>query len=144
MKIQNLIRYSRFGFLVLLTHFFIQCSTSTLNTNKIALKLAKLETEGTIRQSEKKDAFLLFFEEQLIDNFSSIGFGHRIKEIKENWNIYEDNGFVIFTGSVAKTDKDIFVFTLVYKNEGGVKFNLVYEQIGKEKKGKYPDNIIPN
>lgn len=137
-------KYIRLGMLLLLSINLTQCNTSTLHTNEIALDLIRLERDGTISQSERKDDFMLFFEEEMISSFEAKGFGHRIEEIKENWTLYEDKSFLISTGSVAKTEEDIYVFTLVYKDHGEGEFSVIYWQIGQEKEGEYPDDIIPN
>ena len=137
-------KYFKFGLLIILIFGLNQCNTGTLHTNEIALELVTQEREGEIRQSERKDDFILFFEDVLVNNFISEGYGYRINEIKENWNVYEDKGFVILTGSIAKTDNDIYVFTIVYKDQSEGLFDNVYKQIGNKKTGNYPTNIIPN
>ena len=119
-----------------------QFSKKTIHKNDIALKLKKLESEGVIRQSDDKDIILEFFEENLIDQFTEMGFGHRINETKKTWNVYEDNGYLILTGGLAKTD-EIYMFAFVYKEEETLIFTPVYAQIGQEKKGTYPEKIIP-
>lgn len=137
-------KYLKSALVLLFSITLTQCSISTLHGNEIALELVRLEREGIITQSERKDDFLHFFEEDMINYFTAKGLGHRIIEIKENWNVYEDKDFFILTGSVARTDEEVHVFTLVYKDQGEGKFSLVYIQIGEKKEGKYPEDIIPN
>ena len=139
-------KFFNLGLLIIITFFLFQCDipATNLNTNEIALELVKLEKEGKIQQSDRRDAFILFFEDTLINNFISDGYGHRIKEIKENWKIYEDKEFIIFIGSIAKTDNEIYVFTLVYENLNEGKYDLIYKQIGEKIVGKYPNKILPN
>ena len=132
--------------LIIFSAFFlvVQCDNSTMHSSDIALKLKKLENNGTVSQSDRKDSFLLFIEQDLFSTFTEMGFGHRIQEIKENWNIYEDKEFVIITGSVAKEDNDIYMFTIVLEDADSGKFHSKYIQIGSDISGTYPRNIIPD
>lgn len=120
-----------------------QCHTQTLHTNEIALSLSKLEREGKISQSERKDDFFRFFSDPIIISFDSLGYGHRINEITETWNLYEDQNYLIMTGSVAKTDDEIYIFTIVFNDRKNGNFEMVYVEIGENKSGKYPENIFP-
>lgn len=137
-------RVIKFLFLTILILTLSYCgNTTNLNTNEIALKLAVMEEKGLVSQSEKREAFLLFFQSEIISYFESQGFGYRIGENAETWRTYSDNNYFILTGSVAKTDNDIYIFTSVYKGIGNG-FELIYAQVGDKKYGQYPENIIPN
>ena len=119
--------------------------TANMNTNDIALELAKLERIGKVKVSDRGNDFLLFFEDQMKKDFRRLGYGHRIDEITDTWSVFEDKGYFIVTGSVAKTDNDIYIFCDVYEELGGGRFELLFNQIANDKAhGEYPKNIIPN
>lgn len=130
----------QFSWLFLL--LLMQCNPNTLNSNEIALKLVRLENEKIISQSDKKNDFFRFLDNIYL-KFESYGYGHRIKEMTSTWNLYEDKNYLIMTGSVAKSDKDIYIFTMVFDNKNNGTFEIVYEEVDNIKSGNYPKNIIP-
>ncbi len=132
----------RISVISFITVLCFQCQTQTIHSNEIALSLSKLERKGEISQSNKKDDFFRFLD-PIISSFDSLGYGHRINEITETWNLYEDQNYLIMTGSVAKTDDEIYIFTIVYNDRKNGNFKIVYEEIGNDKSGKYPEDIIP-
>lgn len=126
---------------------FLSCSKAVSNIvpNKYALELATLESKGQLKQSERKDAFLSDLFQPFIKNtFQVGGFDHRLREIQSNWKIFEDLNFVIFCGSVAKSDIEICVFVWVLKESKG-RYDTVYLQIGEkvEEGSEYPASIVP-
>jgi hypothetical protein len=129
-----------YTFLIIMV--LIQCNTKTLNTNEIALDLAKLENNGLITQSDKKDDFFRFLQE-IYQKFEDYGYGHRITEMNSTWNLYEDDDYLIMTGSVAKSDYDVYMFTILFLDKGEGVFEIVYEEVGDLRIGSYPKYIIP-
>ena len=129
-------------FLGIIIILLIQCKSNTISTNEIALDLVKLENEGIISQSDKKDAFFRFIDEIYL-KFDDYGYGHRIDEMTSTWNLYEDDSYIIMTGSVAKTNTDIYIFTILFQDKGDGVFDIVYEEVGNKKIGSYPKDIIP-
>ena len=119
---------------------FSACDRGTLHTNKRALQLAKFEREGKIRQAADKNEFFRLVGDQIADNMADAGYGHRIRDMRSTWNVYEDKDYDIVTGSVAKTDSDIFMFLLVHDRKGGP----VFQAIGERSDGQYPAGIIPD
>lgn len=117
--------------------------TSNLHKNEIALLLIRMEKEGRISQPEaEKELFFMAAKSKMFDSFKQVGFSHRIQEMTTTWRLYHDKNYLIITGSVAKSDNDIYMFVIVYqwKNEG---WEIVYTEIGDTKVGVYPENIIP-
>ena len=121
---------------------------STLETNDYALDLVKLDAKGLILETDRKSAFMSeLFQPFIEDTFRVGGYDHRLREIQSNWRVFEDSGFVIFCGSVAKTDNDIFAFVWVLadrmKDNG--KYETVFLQIGKDVEvgNEYPRSIVP-
>lgn len=64
-------------------------------------------------------------------------------EMTSTWNLYEDENYLIMTGSVAKSDSDVYIFTILFQDNGEGIFDILYEEVGDIKKGIYPKNIIP-
>lgn len=139
MKTMDMKKKYLLGMIIIL---LIQCKSNTISTNEIALALVKLENEGLISQSEKKYAFFRFLDEIYL-KFDNYGYGHRIDEMTSTWNLYEDGSYLIMTGSVAKTDKDIYIFTILFQDKEIGVYDIVYEEVGRKKIGSYPKDIIP-
>ena len=136
-------------FLVLaLTVTLVSCGkiVSTLETNDYALDLARLESRGLLKETEQKSDFMgELFQPFIKNTFRVGGYNHRLREIQSNWKVFEDSGFVIFCGSVAKTDNDIYAFVWVLADKSQGKYETVFLQIGKEVEegSEYPASIVP-
>ena len=119
------------------------CRISSIETNDISFKLVRMEEKGEIQQSEKREEFFYLFD--MNEYFTELGYGYRIDEIQDTWRLYEDKEYFIFTGTVAKADKDYYIFLIVLQNLGEGDYEFIFEQIGREiTLGEYPSNIIPN
>lgn len=74
----------------------------------------------------------------LWENFKISGLNYRKADFEKTWSVYEDMENIIVTGTIGRSETDIEFFTVLIK-KGVIKFI----EIGNEKTGHYPKNIIP-
>jgi len=118
----------------------------TLEHNDYALDLVKLHLMGHLDETERRSAFMSdVFQPYIERNLRIGGYDHRLTEMQDNWKIFEDSGFVIFCGSVAKSDNNVYAFVWVLEDMSGGNYVAVFLQVGKTivYGTEYPSWIVP-
>lgn len=131
-----------FGLILSLS--LISCSKEmSITENSTAMKILDLDQSGKIQESSHKKEFQVVFYPTIINGLKEDGLGYKIEENAEMWKVYEDKGYQIIVGTVAKNEYELFMFTTVYRKVEN-NWEIVNFQIGNENKGNYPKDILPN
>jgi hypothetical protein len=115
----------------------------SITENSTAMKILDLDQSGKIQESSHKKEFQVVFYPTIINGLKEDGLGYKIEENAEMWKVYEDKGYQIIVGTVAKNENELFMFTIVYRKVEN-NWEIVNFQIGNENKGNYPKDILPN
>ena len=131
--------------LLIFVALFSSCKQkANVVVNTPAKDIAAAYADGTVSDIEEKDVLLKMLSDWIDKIFIVGGYDHRLTECQENWRVFDDLGHLVFTGSVAKSDTEVYLFTwVIEKNEGDL--NTIFLQIGDsiEKGSEYPKSLLP-
>jgi len=118
----------------------------TIIVDEKASLIAQMSEQGEIiPNNEIKRALINLLGKWLVEPFQKNGFSYRLSDYVKSWTFFEDRGFVVIMGTVARNEQLSYFFVWVLRLNSAEVDSIYLSVGGRVIEGKeYPSGIIPH